>query len=385
MKVSVYFNKQRRNNSGFPIYLCIFRAPHRFYISTGLYSSVTFDGGVFPRTESNHRAKTIRLNEMIDIAEETMIKNSLAPLDLLKQKIRNSLFGCYSEKYLYEYINDFKETKTGRGTRENYHYTAKAVREFDSRATLDIDELWLERFERHRRKTTKQNSTAIHLRNIRAVFNWARKNRYTNNYPFDRFTIKHEKTRKRNVSINSLAEIATKQNLNYLERYRDLFMLMFYLIGINLTDLLEAKKNQLIDGRLEYERAKTHKWYSVKVEPEAMTIINKYKGKDYLLNIRDKASVHSFTSKIDQNLKDIYPGLSTYYARHSWATIAYSLGISKDVISQALGHSNGASVTEIYIERDPILVDDANRKVIDALNAKIEELYVTPDTLQSQG
>ena len=56
---------------------------------------------------------------------------------------------------------------------------------------------------------------------------------------------------------------------------------MFYLCGINSVDLFNARPDALSNGRLEYVRAKTHKAYSVKVEPEAMEIIDRYRGKDY--------------------------------------------------------------------------------------------------------
>lgn len=71
------------------------------------------------------------------------------------------------------------------------------------------------------------------------------------------------------------------------EKYRNFFMLIFYLIGIgiNIIDLCNLKKEQLVNGRIEYIRAKTHKLYSIKVEPEAQSIIDKYKGDEYLLNI----------------------------------------------------------------------------------------------------
>ena len=52
--------------------------------------------------------------------------------------------------------------------------------------------------------------------------------------------------------------------------------------------------------------------------------------------------------------------------RHSWATIARSLGVSKDDISYALGHQKPSlEMTEIYIEEDQDTVDKVNRKVID--------------------
>lgn len=57
--------------------------------------------------------------------------------------------------------------------------------------------------------------------------------------------------------------------------------------------------------------------------------------------------------------------ITTYFARHSWATIAAELDIPDDVISQALGHAARNSTTAIYIERNIRKVDEANRKVID--------------------
>lgn len=63
--------------------------------------------------------------------------------------------------------------------------------------------------------------------------------------------------------------------------------------------------------------------------------------------------------------KGLWPELTTYWARHTWATVAYSLGISKDVIAQALGHEDGHEVTNIYISEDPEKVDEANRRVLD--------------------
>ena len=59
-----------------------------------------------------------------------------------------------------------------------------------------------------------------------------------------------------------------------------------------------------------------------------------------------------------------FPGISSYWSRHTWATIAASLDIPKETIAAALGHG-GNTVTDIYIAFDQRKVDEANRKVID--------------------
>lgn len=54
-----------------------------------------------------------------------------------------------------------------------------------------------------------------------------------------------------------------------------------------------------------------------------------------------------------------------YWARHSFATIAYEIGISVDIIAGCLGHKSSHRITAIYIKKDQKLIDEANRKVID--------------------
>lgn len=71
------------------------------------------------------------------------------------------------------------------------------------------------------------------------------------------------------------------------------------------------------------------------------------------------------TVMINKKLAKVRPGLTTYYARHTWVFIAFNLGIQKDVVSLALGHSFGVRVTDTYINADLSRVDEANRSVID--------------------
>lgn len=84
-----------------------------------------------------------------------------------------------------------------------------------------------------------------------------------------------------------------------------------------------------------------------------------------LNSIFNSADVKSGTldaAKVNKFLPD---NITTYYARHTWATIAAALDVPDDVISQALGHAARNSTTAIYIERSQRKVDEANRRVID--------------------
>lgn len=143
-----------------------------------------------------------------------------------------------------------------------------------------------------------------------------------------------------------------------------------------LQDLLLARKNNLVNGRLEYIREKTHKKYSIRIEPEAEELLKRYKGSDYLLRAMDGCKHYkSFAHEMNDHLKmigeevvemvpdpedlfgtprqiktvrPVIPGISTYYARHCWATFVYGAGVPLDVISQALGHSSGNRTTGGY-------------------------------------
>lgn len=136
-----------------------------------------------------------------------------------------------------------------------------------------------------------------------------------------------------------------------------------------LSPLFTGKELAMVNivrGRLEYDRAKTGRHYSILLHPEALRIIEKYKGEKKLLRFSEHfRNVDVATVMINKKLAKVRPGLTTYYARHTWASIAFNIGIQKDVVSLALGHSFGVRVTDTYINADLSRVDEANRKVID--------------------
>ena len=243
----------------------------------------------------------------------------------------------------------------------------------------DITAKWVKDFERFLMSTCKSaNTRGIHLRNIRAALNYAIDNEWLKHYVFRKISIPKQATRKRNLKVSALRRVFFADGLDdWMLRYRDLFVLTFLLRGINFVDLCYL--DEIRDGRIEYVRRKTHKPYSIKVEPEMLAIIEKYRGEAYLLNYMDKvAAYRSFYNTACNGLRavrerlnslphspqDTLTGLTTYWARHSWATIAASIGVPFEVIRAGLGHG-GNTVTDIYIERDISQVDAANRRIID--------------------
>lgn len=267
-----------------------------------------------------------------------------------------------------EWYKRFTETHENQRTRALYDATWVQVSRYDLNASQrlfeDITKSWLDGFFRWCASTSPSiNARNIHLRNIRAVFNDAIDNEVTTHYPFRRYKITPVATAKRNLSPDSIRKIFTAKVEPWKQRYYDAFCLSFLLIGINIGDLCLLTPDKLHDGRITYNRQKTHRLYNIKVEREARAIIERNHGETLLLSWAEgRTSYRQFAAKVNKYLPD---KITTYFARHSWATIAAELDIPDDVISQALGHAARNSTTSIYIERNIRKVDEANRRVID--------------------
>lgn len=288
------------------------------------------------------------------------------------------------------FVPAFKSFISQKGkprTKEIYEITLSRLYRFcpdlDNLNFEDVTKDWLTEFDNYLSKTSpSRNARNIHLRNIRAVFNDAIDNEVTTFYPFRKFKIRSEATVKRALTVEQLRMLFNYPCEEHQRKYVDMFKLIFFLIGINTVDLLHLKENALENGRVIYRRAKTGRLYNLKLEPEAMEIIEKYRGKNFLLDVMDRYEDHrDFVKRMNDNLQligdvkrvgrggkkvyaPLFPKLTTYWARHTWATIAASLDIPKETIAASLGHG-GNTVTDIYIDFDRRKVDEANRLVID--------------------
>lgn len=358
----------------------------RFKLSTTITSPVKFVGTDVPKTVTGYKGKSTMLRRWYTDIEEYMASHPDMDAAEMKAALKAILQGTDPSKTtkgrtLVDVLRTLAETKKTENTRRAYRCTAKNVETYDPSALMgDITPAWLTDFENHEltksrpsqqkdgkgkaRVGRKPNGVAIDLRNIRAAFNWAISNGWTDNYPFRRYKIRYEETRKRDLSLAQVRTIQTSGG-----RYCDTFILMLYLIGINISDLYHLPKDCIRDGRLEYRRNKTGRLFSIKVEPEAKVIIDRYKGADHLLCFAETCKDYKvFLHHMNKALDDLVKGCTSYWSRHTWASMAAALDIPVETISRALGHSVGASVTSIYIHFDNKKVDEANRKVIDHIH-----------------
>lgn len=314
-------------------------------------------------TASNIVLELLKKGELTKLTA-TQIKNKVVEIMEPTAATANSFYS----RYLV-----YAESRTAKRTKDIYLVTAKRMVEYDAKirtkAFEDITKDWLGGFDTFLQSTSPSvNGRSIHFRNIRAVFRDAMANEITMSYPFRVFKIKSELTIKRSLTIDELHRLFYFHGNERQTMAVDMFKLSLFLIGINVADLCNLSEIEK-DGYLRYKRQKTQKLYCIKVEPEALAIIEKYRGRNHLLNILDRyANVHTFTATLGKLLQSIegFENLTSYWARHTWATIASELDIPVDVISHALGHSfsTGAKVTQVYINFNQQKIDDANRKVI---------------------
>lgn len=165
-------------------------------------------------------------------------------------------------------------------------------------------------------------------------------------------------------------------------------MMSFYLLGMNLIDLYEVSRYE--NGRIIYNRSKTEDrrddaaLISIKVVKELLPLLEKYYGKTgkrvFCFYQKYKTS-ENFIKAVNIGLFSIAEklelnhDLTTYYARHSWATIARNnCSISKEDITMALNHVDSKhKVTDSYLETDWKIIDNANNKVLGLFRPTISE------------
>lgn len=187
------------------------------------------------------------------------------------------------------------------------------------------------------------------------------------------------------LQMNSLlSTLPAQKSTQKLCQAQDCMKLMIMLQGMPFTDLVHLQKKDIKDDRIVCRRRKTGTELSVKLLPETMELINRYRNNDssspYLLNIlknsaRGKEAYDEYNSKLRTlniqlaklakicGIKKIR--VSSYTARHTWATLAKHCKVSEEVISEALGHSS-LNVTRTYMksfEGDELA--NANKIIID--------------------
>jgi len=226
-----------------------------------------------------------------------------------------------------------------------------------------------------------------HIRDLRGLFNVAR-NFYNDedlgliripHYPFKKYKlIKVPETAKRNIDLDQFVAIKeySCEPGSRAELARDLFLLSLYMCGTNSVDFYHMDKRNIVNGRLEYNRAKTkgkrqdQAFISMNIVDEAKPLLEKYLG---VINKRFSTK-NGLSSALSHGMRKIsndqnLPNVTYYWARHTFATIARNTcRKTKDDVAMALNHiDEGRKTTDIYIAKDWKIVDEVQNAVIRVL------------------
>ena len=237
------------------------------------------------------------------------------------------------------------------------------------------------------RNGVRRNTSSFYMRILLAAYNrGVDRGLVRQRYPFKYVYTGVDKTTKRAVSAEVIRALRS-MDLDRRPRLafaRDIFLFSFYTRGMSFIDMAFLRPGNIVDGRLQYVRRKTKRPLSICWEPCMQAIVDRYpplpagfllpilhqeaeNEEDYYRQYKTTLfQVNSSLRILSAELGQEHP-LTTYVARHSWASIAWSKRIPMSVISEGMGH-NTEKMTRIYLASlDSSEVDRANRLVFQEL------------------
>ena len=280
---------------------------------------------------------------------------------------------------MYDYlIDEFRKTDH-LGTMSVYQQSKSSLTKFNRTLDIpfsDIDCQWLERYEKWLKgRNIKDTTVSILFRTLRSVFNRALSMKLIKQdiYPFNKEDVK---------KIMSLDLSGERQ---YMQLARDIFLFSYFGAGINFSDIALLRYCDIQDGRIRYIRKKTGKEISFPLNDAGKEIIRKYSKPDttiadYIFPILDrkihrtemqrKNRIHKVIGKVNPCLAEIgkmaglETHLTTYVARHTFATVLKRSGVNIAIISESMGHSDIAT-TQIYLDSfENSQIDEAMKNLL---------------------
>ncbi|MEG2611996.1 MAG: site-specific integrase [Alistipes sp.] len=226
-------------------------------------------------------------------------------------------------------------------------------------------------------KQISLNTISFYMRILRAVYNRSVVAGVTEQcYPFKGVYVGIDKTDKRAVDVGVISRLKSANLLksNNLAFARDLFLFSFYCRGMPFVDMAYLTHENVKDNHIVYQRQKTGQELNIRIEPCLRAIIARYPSENsrYLLPIlsgdnpkyESALRLHNMRLKQISELLGLSTVLTSYVARHSWATLAKRKGVALQVISESMGHNN-ENTTRIYLSSlEKSVIDDVNAKLL---------------------
>ena len=383
--VKLMLNKSRiLNNGSYPLVFQVIHNRRKKLLYTGYrMKEEVFDesegkimngvGSTFTATEvvkMNRELRKMRNQIDIRIRQLERTREEFAVEDILTQ---NAFGTGKSQFYLLRYINaqiERKQELKKVGMAAAYKSTRSSLAKFIGRPDVrmsEVDLAFVRRYEDFLYSNgASGNTVSYYLRNLRSLYNQAVTDGYhpRGEYPFAKAQTRPAKTVKRALSRTDMQNLAdlNLENEPELEFTRDLYLFNFYAQGMAFVDIVLLKKTDICNGVLTYSRHKSKQLIRIVVTPQMQGVIDKYNTEnEYLFPIISGEYASGYQKyrlalgRINRHLKkiavvaDIKVPLTTYTARHTWATLARDYGAPISVISAGLGHTS-EEMTRVYLK-----------------------------------
>lgn len=391
--ISIVLDKRRKKENGtYPVKLRVFnkttKKDKRYVLDIDLTEAEFKIIWINPENKPlRGKNKETRLKLQ---AIETRANNEAKQLTVFDfAKFETKLFRKSSDKnnvkYHFDLVIQQNADNNKIGTAESYKYTLKSLVEFsETEKKCKADKLtfnaitvdWLKDYESFMASKGKSYTTvSIYTRTLRVVFNNAIESNDISKdiYPFGKNKYKIPRTKKVKKALNSkqlntLFDVETKSDNE--QQAKDFWFFSYASYGMNFKDIALLKYSDIKGDKFSYYRAKTFDKSTEKTEITiylndfTKSIISKYGNKSKtgfvfsIISLEDTSEkqykkIKNFTRLINDHIKriakrnDLPSGISTYWARHSFATNSLRKGASMEFISEALNHSN-LHVTKNY-------------------------------------
>jgi integrase len=326
--------------------------------------------------------KLQELRQTISSLEERPGEYTVSDVVALYRSSQDYSFVVPYMKRLIESIADEGRTGTACAYRSTLHFLLRYLGKDESLSFEDVTVRWLNVFVSYVRQSgLKPNTVNFYLRILRAVYNRAWREEVPGAHfisPFRKIHIGTVRTAKRAVSKECILQIARERSLNskQLGLARDLFLFSFYSRGMPFVDMAFLKYSDITGDTIRYKRHKTGQPLSVKIVEPLNRLVEKYRNVgEYVLPILTSGSkgmykqyqkaLRRYNRMLGNLSREMHlpVPLTSYVARHSWATIAHNEGIPVSVISEGLGHSS-EKVTYTYLSAlNPSVLNKANERI----------------------
>jgi len=350
------------------------------------------------RTHKDYVQQNIVLNQKKDKALKIIYDFELEDVDFTLTQFEEKFRGIKDKNitvrsFWQEKITDLN--LAGRtGNARAYKDTMNSFFKFAKNEKLMFREITLEmldKYETYLRSTgSKDGGIGVRMRELRALFNDAIKKDVVHEkyYPFKAYKVSKLKGKglKRALTYEEIKLIAELDEEKYpnLAQSKKLFMFSFYTRGMNFYDMMKLTWNNIQGNYIVYTRSKTKVSFKIEILPPVEKILEEYRERRSITNYvfpillhkdltpiqienRKAKKLKEFNNDLKKiaEIQGIQSTVTSYVARHSYATILRFLGGSTEVISQSMGHSN-VGITTAYLkdfEHDDI--DIINRKLIE--------------------